>query len=52
MISAYFSLILFYSGTPFAAHTDVIHMIRDSPVHWNVRENLKQKKKYVAEKLL
>ncbi|KMQ90770.1 bumetanide-sensitive sodium- -chloride cotransporter [Lasius niger] len=40
-------------GTPFVSHTtDVIHMIRDSPVHWNVRENLKQKKKNAADKLL
>ncbi|XP_029163832.1 bumetanide-sensitive sodium-(potassium)-chloride cotransporter isoform X2 [Nylanderia fulva] len=38
-------------GTPFVSH-DVMHMIRDSPVHWNARENLKHKKKIAADKLL
>ncbi|XP_020283623.1 bumetanide-sensitive sodium-(potassium)-chloride cotransporter isoform X2 [Pseudomyrmex gracilis] len=42
-------------GTTFVSSTDmcpVTHVIKDSSLHWNVRENLKQKKKRAAEKLL
>ncbi|XP_067211862.1 bumetanide-sensitive sodium-(potassium)-chloride cotransporter isoform X2 [Linepithema humile] len=39
-------------GTTFAAPIDVTHVIKDSSIHWNARENLKQKKKRAADKLL
>lgn len=52
LIVNYITKFLYLTGTPFATPTDVTNGIRDSPIHWNARGNLKQKKKYVTDKLL
>ncbi|XP_014474381.1 PREDICTED: bumetanide-sensitive sodium-(potassium)-chloride cotransporter isoform X2 [Dinoponera quadriceps] len=38
-------------GTSFVTPTDVPNVMRDSPIHWNARGNLKQKKKLALDRM-